>query len=100
MDYISEEAYNLVRALANPDVSARLGNIDELKTHQWFYGLDWDALYRRKITAPFVPVLSGTQDLRYFGKFADAKVKKNSEQDVRVTASKKYDGYSFVLFDK
>merc|ERR1711966_256856 len=42
--------------MMNRNPSARLGNeIETLKSHEFFKGLDWDALYHKKIEAPYKP---------------------------------------------
>ena len=61
--------------------AAGANGMAEIKAHEFFEGIDWDvrcmvwmpvrpdprqALYRREITPPFKPVLSGADDLHYF----------------------------------
>jgi len=40
--------------------ASRLGlnGPEEVKEHVWFKGMDWDKLYNKKITAPFIPPIA------------------------------------------
>ena len=48
-------------------VSSRLGfnGIQELKEHPWFENFNWDALYNKKMTAPFIPRTGDNFDKKY-----------------------------------
>ena len=37
------------------NIEKRLYDIKEVKAHPWFKGLDWDAVYRRRLRPPWVP---------------------------------------------
>lgn len=47
--------------MTSPD---RRLNPDQIKSHPFFYGVDWDAI--RRIDAPFVPNLRSITDTSYF----------------------------------
>lgn len=49
------------RLITSPD---RRLNIDQIKKHPFFYGVDWDTI--RRIDAPFVPHLRSITDTSYF----------------------------------
>jgi len=55
----SAHAQSLIAALLHPKAAKRLGNLqndaDDVKMHPFFLGFDWDALYDKKIDAPFKP---------------------------------------------
>ncbi|KAK4529716.1 hypothetical protein CCYA_CCYA02G0573 [Cyanidiococcus yangmingshanensis] len=59
-DYVSLEARALIAGLLTRDPSRRLGTgpngVMAIKTHPFFDGIDWDALLRREVPAPFRPV--------------------------------------------
>ncbi|KAG7449181.1 kinase-like protein [Guyanagaster necrorhizus] len=60
--HLSHEAEDLIRRLI---ISAdRRLNVDQIKQHPFFYGVDWDSL--RQIDAPFVPHLRSITDTSYF----------------------------------
>lgn len=47
--------------MTSPD---RRLNADQIKSHPFFYGVDWDCI--RRIDAPFVPNLRSITDTSYF----------------------------------
>jgi protein-serine/threonine kinase len=49
------------RLITSPD---RRLNIEQIKKHAFFYGVEWDAI--RRIDAPFVPHLRSITDTSYF----------------------------------
>lgn len=51
----------LCRLITSPD---RRLNIEQIKKHPFFYGVDWDTI--RQIDAPFVPHLRSITDTSYF----------------------------------
>ncbi|KAF4578569.1 serine/threonine protein kinase, AGC [Pleurotus pulmonarius] len=67
MDRLSKE---LIKDFLHPDRTKRLGNLiggpQDVLDHPWFRGVDWDALERREITAPIIPVTSSAEDTRNF----------------------------------
>ncbi|TFK67914.1 kinase-like protein [Pluteus cervinus] len=67
MDRLSRD---LIRAFLNPDRTQRLGNMiggpQDILDHPWFRGVDWDALERREINAPIIPLTSSIDDTRHF----------------------------------
>ena len=34
-----------------------MSNIEDLKAHPWFKGIDWNAVLEKKYRAPFIPIL-------------------------------------------
>lgn len=39
---------------------------EEVKSHDWFKGMDWDVLTNKLLIAPFTPVLKTETDVTYF----------------------------------
>jgi serine/threonine kinase 32 len=35
------------------------GGFEDIKTHPWFRGIDWDAMYKKEVVPPFEPDVSG-----------------------------------------
>uniref|UniRef100_A0A0W0FJV5 non-specific serine/threonine protein kinase n=1 Tax=Moniliophthora roreri TaxID=221103 RepID=A0A0W0FJV5_MONRR len=60
--HLSDEAEDMVRRLIT-SADRRL-NVDQIKNHLFFYGVDWDTI--RQIDAPFVPRLRSITDTSYF----------------------------------
>jgi len=69
-DIVSPVARSIISGLLTRDPTARLGahrDAAELMEHPFFAGVDWRALYARRVTPPFVPQLRGGEsDTRYF----------------------------------
>ena len=39
---------------------------EDIKRHKWFRGVDWDALVRKQVQAPIIPVCAHPGDTRNF----------------------------------
>ncbi|KAK9304055.1 hypothetical protein QLX08_004437 [Tetragonisca angustula] len=65
---ISPEGQALLRALFKRNPANRLGSggIEQMKNHEFFATIDWDALYRKEIKPPFKPAVSQDDDVFYF----------------------------------
>ena len=63
-------AKSLVKHLLVQDLSKRYGNlkagVNDIKNHRFFKELDWSALVKYKLKAPFVPNVSGKGDCDNF----------------------------------
>ena len=58
--YMSEELKDIITKLLDRNPASRLGSkqdIDEVKSHPFFKGIDWDALYNRALEAEYKPVV-------------------------------------------
>lgn len=57
---ISKSALDLIVKLLNRDPSKRLGSgpgdAEEIKQHQFFNGINWEDVFRRKLKPPKIPV--------------------------------------------
>ncbi|KAG5888241.1 hypothetical protein JTB14_027923 [Gonioctena quinquepunctata] len=67
--YMDMKAVQLVKKLCRKDPMERLGmgpdGIQEIRTHKWFTGFNWEQLGAFQMKPPFVPKLSGPLDTRY-----------------------------------
>ena len=67
---ISSAAKGLISGFLHPSVGRRLGcrkgGVQEIRDHIWFKGFDWDDLYHKRLTAPFVPEVKSTDDFSNF----------------------------------
>jgi len=64
----STEARDLIRQLLRRDPEKRLGTLstDEVRAHPFFATVDWAALERREVTAPFLPKVNSETDIGNF----------------------------------
>ena len=63
------EARDIIRKLLVKDPTQRLGSqkdVEDLKSHPWFKGFDWEALLARKMPTPFKPKVSGEEWVKNF----------------------------------
>lgn len=72
-------AKSLLQGLLQRDPSRRLGSgatdSEEVKSHPFLSGVDWDAVSQRRVTPPFQPNVSQDGDVKYFEKeFLDLPV--------------------------
>ncbi len=69
------EAQDLIRGLCTVDRTHRLGNIEcgafRVKRHPFFRGIDWDALYYKRIPGPIRPPVRYPGDTQCFDTYPD-----------------------------
>ena len=67
---MSEAAKDIITKLLDKNPSHRLGvnGVEEIKQHEFFKGLDWDAVYHKKLAPPFIPEVKGFEDVSNFYK--------------------------------
>ncbi|XP_043916048.1 serine/threonine-protein kinase Sgk1-like [Protopterus annectens] len=66
---VSNAAQELLESLLQKDPRKRLGvreDFMELKFHPFFLPINWDNLLAKKMTAPFIPTVTGPTDTRHF----------------------------------
>ncbi|XP_028042100.1 cAMP-dependent protein kinase catalytic subunit 1-like [Bombyx mandarina] len=80
---MSPECKNLLKGLLQVDPSKRIGSLKggiyEIKSHTWFNGLDWQAIFHQKLIAPFVPICSSPGDTSNFPEIPQPKLRKVSK---------------------
>jgi serine/threonine protein kinase len=99
--HLSEAARDILRRLLHKDPRQRLGcsaaDSADIKAHPFFAGVDWGALLRREIPAPWRPAVTGPADTQFFSsEFTDMAV------DTDATAAdggQQWGGFSFVARD-
>ncbi len=89
---LSPPAQSLVLRLLAKDPDARLpGGLRALQADPFFAGLDWDALYHRRVPAPYVPALQSGEDTACFPQYyTDERLPDN--EVLALTAGAEEDG--------
>jgi len=68
--HFDRHSKDLIKKLLTADLTKRLGNLkagaDDVKKHKWFTNLQWDALYKREVSAPIKPETNGGDDTTNF----------------------------------
>ncbi|XP_063390336.1 ribosomal protein S6 kinase alpha-5-like [Cydia fagiglandana] len=97
---VSPEVQDFIKKLLVKDPRRRLGggesDADELKRHPFFQNLDWDAVARREIPAPFVPALEHAADTRNFADEFTRMPPTDSPAQAPKHSDKLFLGYSYV----
>ncbi|GAA6055635.1 hypothetical protein JCM3770_003390, partial [Rhodotorula araucariae] len=66
-------AKDLIRRLLTADLTKRLGNLkggaEDVKNHPWFEGVDWEAVARREIRAPIIPLTTSPGDASNYERY-------------------------------
>lgn len=104
--YLSANARSILQALLERDPRLRLGSArgaSELKSHPFFAGVDWKALEKMQVEAPFKPqVTEGVMDTTN----VDEEFKRETPKDTPVTQSSalaaggaQFPGFSFAAPD-
>ncbi|KAH9627683.1 hypothetical protein HF086_016837 [Spodoptera exigua] len=98
---LSEEAQSLLRALFKRNPQNRLGaganGIEDIKNHEFFASIDWDALYRKEVVPPFRPAVSRADDAFYFDSEFTCRTPRDSPGvPASANAHELFRGFSFV----
>lgn len=89
--------------LLQKDPMKRIGykGADEIKKHRWFEQINWWALQRKKIRAPFIPKLRGETDTinfsRDFTKLPIQLFRNNEDLSLQFSLEEddKFQGFSY-----
>lgn len=78
---MSSDARSLIGGLCTVNPSNRLGNItggaDRVKSHPFFKGIDWEALYYRQMKGPIIPEIRHPADASNFDDYDPAPESKS-----------------------
>lgn len=64
----SKSAHKLLTRLFDKNPNTRLGSngVEEIMSHEFFKGINWDALYKKEINPPYMPKLKSDNDTKLF----------------------------------
>jgi len=69
-NYLTPNAKDIIKRLLNRSVEKRLGAGERdalaIKEHRFFTGVSWDEVLERRVAPPFLPQLSGEDDVSNF----------------------------------
>lgn len=81
--HLTDEIKDFMRCLIQADVTKRYGNlkngVDDIKTHKWFCGIDWLAIYNKKTVAPMIPKIKSLGDTSNFDNYSDDPIPESKE---------------------
>ena len=98
---MDEDAKDLINKLLVLEPKKRLGygpnGTENIKKHSFFEGIDWNDIWNKNVTPPFVPELDGEMDLRYFDKkFTDEPLQSFTKNIRPQRNSSIYKNFTFV----
>jgi serine/threonine protein kinase len=74
--HMDRQAKNLVKKLLSSDLTKRFGCLKggsaDIKAHKWFIGFDFNALLKRRLTAPVIPAVKDDRDTSIFDTYAES----------------------------
>ena len=86
---VSKDAKDLITRLLDKNVENRLcshNGIEEIKKHPFFKNVDFDAIFRKEVEAPYIPKISNSTDVRNFDELFT-----NEKLEMSTIASKNLD---------
>jgi len=76
--HFDKNAIDLIKRLTARDVSMRYGNlrhgVEDIKSHPWFHGVNWQRLLEKKIKPPYLPKVADPGDARHFELYPEERV--------------------------
>ncbi|XP_055612334.1 ribosomal protein S6 kinase 2 beta isoform X2 [Uranotaenia lowii] len=97
---LSPEAQSLLRALFKRNPQNRLGvgpnGIDDIKRHEFFSNVDWDAFERKEVRPPFIPAVSRDDAFYFDTEYTNKSPKDSPGGPVSASAHEIFRGFSFI----
>jgi protein kinase A len=76
--HFSADLKDLIKNMLQVDITKRYGNlkngVKDIKYHKWFQTLDWVALYKRELEAPYLPKLKSAGDTSNFDEYDEEQL--------------------------
>ncbi|CAH0552566.1 unnamed protein product [Brassicogethes aeneus] len=98
--HLSPEAQSLLRVLFKRNPANRLGagpgGVEDLKNHEFFATIDFDALLAKKTRPPFQPAVCGPEDAYFDSEFTSKTPKDSPGVPVSANAHELFRGFSFI----
>jgi len=92
------DAKDLLTKLLERNDERRLQEPSDIKKHPFFKQIDWDLLFHKKITPPFIPEVTGEDDTRNIDRtFTDAPIDMNDDEAEPVPANSQgeFEGFTY-----
>lgn len=96
---LQPETRLILSSFLEKDPANRLGSkggFEEVKSHEFFNGINWDRLMNKEIEAPFKPRLINEADTCYFDKeFTGQSVNLSPPEDMFMTSNNYFESFSY-----
>lgn len=77
--HFSSDLKELLKNMLQVDLSKRFGNlkngVGDIKHSKWFQGVDWIAIYGKKVPSPFMPKSKGAGDTSNFDDYEEEVIR-------------------------
>jgi len=100
---LSPECQDLLAKLFEADPDKRLGggprDVEEIKEHNWFKGIDWQMIHDKSVRPPFKPKLQSELDTKYIDTMFTQQMYGTPESEQSLTtgslAGGKWEGFTY-----
>jgi len=97
---MSRKCQDLIVQFLVRDPKTRLGSgeddVEAVKKHDWFSGLNWEDLLAKKIEPPYIPKVRSEMDTSNFStEFTKERVKDTYVEPVNLAPQDQFDGFTF-----
>ena len=78
------------------------GGVKDLKNHKWFKDYDWESLYNKTLSAPFVPPIGGNFDKKYceaIDKLSQETLERYQEYRDKKNFRYLFEGYTYINYE-
>lgn len=97
---LSPEAQSLLRVLFKRHPQNRLGagpnGIEDIKRHEFFATIDWEALVEKRIRPPFIPAVSPDEAFYFDSEYTSKSPRDSPGGPVSASAHEIFRGFSFI----
>jgi len=98
--YVGMAVKSMLQGLLQRDPNKRLGSgkndAEEVKAHPFLAGIDWTAVYQRRVTPPFQPNVSAQTDVKYFDKeFVDLPAVNSEVNERNLADVNHFEGFTY-----
>ena len=91
---------NFIDSLLDKDIKKRLVNPEEMKKHPFFQGLDFNKLIKKDVTPPFIPNVSGKDDVSNIdSEFIETSAIEIEQEKVKGETQRSFQGFTHVKED-
>jgi len=85
---LTQRVEHLIGGLLEKNAYQRLGagtnGTQQIIDHPWFQGLDWNEMRNQKEAPPYVPEISGQDDLSHYDAYPEEKIEEKLDPDASV----------------
>jgi serine/threonine protein kinase len=96
---VGADARDMLERLLQRDIELRLKDPEKIKAHPFFKQINWDALYNKRVKPPYVPSVSGPDDIRHIDETFTSEMPTLTPSDptaIDVSEQENFEGFTYV----